>query len=51
MAFFFHNLGASMSKADALRPAKLRIIKDRRDASAAAAHQFFWAAFTLTGES
>jgi CHAT domain-containing protein/tetratricopeptide (TPR) repeat protein len=50
MAFFFQNLSKGMSKADALRAAKLRVIKSRRDDAAAAAHPFFWAAFTVTGQ-
>ena len=49
MALFFQNLSKSMSKSEALRAAKLKIIAERRDDSAAA-HPFFWAAFTLTGE-
>ena len=50
MAMFFQNLsGGKMSRADALRAAKLKIIAERRD-DYAAAHPFFWAAFTLTGE-
>jgi CHAT domain-containing protein len=50
MAYFFDNLRKGMSKADALWAAKLRMIKDRRE-DAAAAHPFFWAAFTVTGQS
>jgi CHAT domain-containing protein/Tfp pilus assembly protein PilF len=50
MTFFFANLsGGKMSKAEALRAAKLKLIADRRD-DFAAAHPFFWAAFTLTGQ-
>ena len=50
MSLFFKNLsGGKMSKADALRAAKMQIIGERRD-DYAAAHPFFWAAFTLTGE-
>jgi CHAT domain-containing protein/Tfp pilus assembly protein PilF len=49
MAFFFDNLRKGMSKADALRAAKLRMVKERRG-QAGAAHPFFWAAFTVTGQ-
>jgi CHAT domain-containing protein len=49
MTFFFHNLGKGMSNAEALRAAKLKLIAERRD-DFAAAHPFFWAAFTLTGQ-
>jgi CHAT domain-containing protein/Tfp pilus assembly protein PilF len=50
MALFFQNLsGGKMSRAEALRAAKVKLIEERRD-DFAAAHPFFWAAFTLTGE-
>jgi CHAT domain-containing protein/Tfp pilus assembly protein PilF len=49
MGFFFQNLGKGMSKAEALRAAKVKVIEERRD-DYASAHPFFWAAFTLTGQ-
>jgi CHAT domain-containing protein/tetratricopeptide (TPR) repeat protein len=49
MAFFFQELAkGKLSKAEALRAAKLRLIAERRE-DYAAAHPFFWAAFTITG--
>ncbi len=49
MALFFQNVSKGMTKSEALRAAKLKIIEERRD-DFAAAHPFSWAAFTLTGQ-
>ena len=49
MTAFFENLAAKKGKAEALRRAQLKIIKERR-AKQKAAHPFYWAAFTLTGQ-
>jgi CHAT domain-containing protein/Flp pilus assembly protein TadD len=49
MTAFFENLAAKKGKAEALRLAQLHVIKQRR-AKGKAAHPFYWAAFTLTGQ-
>jgi CHAT domain-containing protein/Tfp pilus assembly protein PilF len=49
MQAFFTHLAAKRGKAEALRRAQLEVIKQRR-ARGKAAHPFYWAAFTLTGQ-
>jgi CHAT domain-containing protein/Tfp pilus assembly protein PilF len=48
MTLFFHGLAKGKDRASALREAQLRLIEQRRE-DGAAAHPFFWAAFTVTG--
>ncbi len=48
MTLFFRNLAKGGDHAQALRQARLRMLKQRSEEKGAA-HPFFWAAFTLTG--
>ena len=50
MGMFWDDLADGKGRADALRKAQLRFIKARR-AKEGAAHPFFWAAFSLTGDA
>jgi CHAT domain-containing protein/Tfp pilus assembly protein PilF len=49
MTAFFTHLAAKTGMAEALRRAQLDLIRQRR-AKGKAAHPFYWAAFTLTGQ-
>jgi CHAT domain-containing protein/Tfp pilus assembly protein PilF len=49
MANFFTGLAQTSDKARSLRESQLKLIETRRDRNGAA-HPFFWAAFTITGE-
>src|SRR5205823_644851 len=50
MMRFFDQLGQEEAKAEALRQAQLEMIAESKE-KRGAAHPFFWAAFTLTGEA
>jgi CHAT domain-containing protein len=49
MASFFDGLAETHDKASSLRQSQLKLISARRDRNGAA-HPFYWAAFTITGE-
>ena len=48
MKSFFEKMAAGQNKVDALRDAQLTMLRERRERNAAA-HPFYWGAFTLTG--
>ena len=50
MTEFFSQLAGGIDRSDALREAQLKIIASRRERNEAT-HPFFWAAFTMTGQS
>jgi CHAT domain-containing protein len=50
MAGFFGRLGGGEARDAALREAQVEQVTRRRDRSGAA-HPFFWAAYTLTGQT
>ena len=49
MTEFFSRLASGIDRSAALREAQLKIIASRRERNEAA-HPFFWAAFTITGQ-
>jgi CHAT domain-containing protein/Tfp pilus assembly protein PilF len=49
MANFFAGLAETHDKSKSLRDSQLKLIESRRDRNGAA-HPFFWAAFTITGQ-
>jgi CHAT domain-containing protein len=49
MANFFVGLAETRDKSKSLRDSQLKLIESRRDRNGAA-HPFFWAAFTITGQ-
>jgi len=49
MKIFYQNLKDGMSKAEALRQAKLKLIR-KHESGMSFAHPFLWAAFVLVGE-
>jgi CHAT domain-containing protein len=54
MKIFYQNLKEGMSKAEALRQAKLKLLHTRvktRDGEMSFAHPFLWAPFVLVGEA
>ena len=50
MAAFYDQLAGGRGRAEALCAAQRQMIKQRRERNAAA-HPYYWAAFTLTGQN